>query len=74
MRDYRDIYALFIIVGVALFFLISFIGIKGSSQEGFSPKWVRTKKNILLKKFRRTVKPYNDKFINTLSRIRRRWF
>lgn len=42
-------------------------------REGFSPKWLRTEKNKLMKQIRRTVKPYIKTFKQRIKRIKRKW-
>lgn len=44
-----------------------------SNKEGFGPKWIRTKKNKMMRMVRRTTHPYLSDFYKKVSQFRRKW-
>lgn len=60
---------LLIIFGICIFLWTRQI----ESQEGFGPRWLRTKKNKMMRHVRRGFKPYYDDYFKKLERFRRKW-
>lgn len=44
-----------------------------STREGFGPRWLRTRKNRMMRQMRRSFKPYYDDYFKRLERFRRKW-
>lgn len=58
-----------IIVGLVSLLLVSY----ESNKEGFGPRWLRTRKNRMMRNMRRGFKPYYDNYFKRLERFRRKW-
>jgi hypothetical protein len=65
---------IFTVIACFLVFVFSMIAFAASPQEGFGPKWIRTNKNSLFRKFRRTIKPRYDMLFEKIHQFRRKWF
>ena len=61
-------------IKLALFLCLIFIILTyafNSVHEGFTPKYIRVKKNYALRKARNMYKPYHRRFINMIKRFKR---
>lgn len=50
-----------------------FLCMKSSKQEGFGPRWLRTRKNRMFRGIRKTLRPYYNNYFKKLERFRRKW-
>jgi hypothetical protein len=73
MKSYisvNNLIILSLIIGLSLFLHISY---SSKYKEGFSPRWLRTKKNRFIRYMRRSYKPYYNDYFKKLERFRRKW-
>jgi hypothetical protein len=63
----------YIIGFCALVILIAMIGGSLHVKEGFGPRWLRTKKNRMMRMVRRSSNPYLSEFYKKLQQFRRKW-
>jgi hypothetical protein len=64
-----------IIISVILIGLLIciFINYKTTTTEGFGPRWLRTRKNRMMRHMRRRFNPYFNNYFKKLERFRRKW-
>ena len=67
-----------ILKNFCIFLIISlitglFLYMKPSKQEGFGPRWLRTRKNRMFRGIRKTLRPYYNNYFKKLERFRRKW-
>ena len=61
-----------IFVILAVLSIVLFTNYK-TTKEGFGPRWLRTRKNRVIRQMRRSFKPYYDDYFKSLERFRRKW-
>ena len=59
----------FILIGLIIYILINY----NTTTEGFGPRWLRTRKNRMMRQMRRSFKPYYNDYFKSLERFRRKW-
>ena len=50
-----------------------FLYMNSTNQEGFGPRWLRTRKNRMFRGIRKTLRPYYNNYFKKLERFRRKW-
>lgn len=58
-----------ILIALAVCILINY----NNTKEGFGPRWLRTRKNRMMRQMRRSFKPYYNDYFKSLERFRRKW-
>ena len=72
MKSYtnsNNIIILIIIAGLTICIYTTY----KSRTEGFGPRWLRTKKNKMMRQIRRGFRPYYNDYFKSLERFRRKW-
>ena len=67
MRQYSAKLAIFL----CIIFIILAYAIVSSPKEGFTPRFIREKKNYTLRKLRGIYQPYYRQFTNIVNRLKR---
>lgn len=72
MKSYtnsNNIFILIILCGLTMWIYTTY----ESRIEGFGPRWLRTRKNKMMRHIRRGFKPYYDDYFKSMERFRRKW-
>lgn len=66
----NNIIILVIFIGLIVCILMNY---NTTSTEGFGPRWLRSRKNKMIRQMRRSFNPYYHDYFKSLERFRRKW-